>query len=266
MISFHYYYYLYHHIPIPVQNLIKNLYTGFKASVITSEYHTPFLPIGRGVLQGDCLSPLLFNMCFNIFIKYITAEKFRQFEYSNINVSGLSFRPVHWFQFADDAAVITGHERENQLLLNCFTIWCQWAGVIIRVDKCITFGMRKGPTKSTQFQPKLAINSKLVPPAKNDDSFRSLGRHFDFTMSNEKHKSELIEISESLMFDLDKLAMHPKNKLHLYQKYVLFKISWYLTAANISNTWVCKNLIANGSNFLLVQLSAPSFFPKQSLV
>ena len=133
----------YYHIPIHVQNLIKNLYTGFKTSILTSEYHTSFLPVGRGVLQGDCLSSLLFNMCFNAFIQYIKAEKFRQFGYSCNNDSGLSFRPVHWFQFADDATVITGQERENQLLLTCFSIWCQWAGMIIRVAKCVTFGMRK---------------------------------------------------------------------------------------------------------------------------
>ena len=38
--------------------------------------------------------------------------------------------------------------------------------MIIRVDKCVTFGMRKGSTKSMQFQPKLIINSELVPPVK----------------------------------------------------------------------------------------------------
>ena len=247
----------YHHIPIHVQNLIKNLYTGFKTSILTSEYHTSFLPVGRGVMQGDCLSPLLFNMCFNTFIQYIKAEKFRQFGYSNNNDSGLSFRPVHWFQFADDAAVITGQERENQLLLNCFTIWCQWAGMIIRVDKCVTFGMRKGSTKSMQFQPKLIINSELVPPIKNGGFFRYLGRHFDFTMSNEKHKSELVEVLESLMPDIDKLPMHPKNKLLLYQRYILSKISWNLAVANISKTWVCENLDNRVSKYIRQWLELP---------
>jgi len=55
----------------------------------------------------------------------------------------LSLRPIHWFQFADDAAVVSGQENENQLLLNRFTLWCQWADMIIRVDKCVTFGMKK---------------------------------------------------------------------------------------------------------------------------
>ena len=179
-------------------------------------------------------------MCFNTFIQYIKDEKFRQFGHSyNIDL-GLSFRPAHWFQSADDAAVSTGQERENKSLLYCFAIWCQWAGMNIRVDKCVTFEMRKGSTKSTQFQPKLIIDSELVPPIMNDDSFRYLGRYFD--MSNEKRKSELTKILGSLLSDIDKLPMHPKNKLHLYQRHVLSTISWHLTVANISKTWICENL------------------------
>ena len=58
----------YHHIPNHMNNLIRSLYTDFKTSVITSEFRTHFIPVGRGVLQGDCLSPLLFNMCFNTYI------------------------------------------------------------------------------------------------------------------------------------------------------------------------------------------------------
>ena len=109
---------------------IKSLFTDFKTSIITSEFRTPFIPVGRGVLQGDCLSPLLFNMCFNTFIQHIKTEKYRQF--------GFSFQflnPIHWFQFADDAAVISSQESENQHLLNRFSIWCR------------TFGIKKALTK-----------------------------------------------------------------------------------------------------------------------
>ncbi len=72
----------YHHIPEHVKLIIKSLYTDFKTSIITSEFRTPFIPVGRGVLQGDCLSPLLFNMCFNTFIQHIKTEKYRQFGFS----------------------------------------------------------------------------------------------------------------------------------------------------------------------------------------
>ena len=65
-----------------------------------------------------------------------------------------SLYPTHLFQFADGAAVITDLEHEDQVLLNYFTRWCKWAGVKIRVDKCITYGIKKATT-SVQFLPKL---------------------------------------------------------------------------------------------------------------
>ena len=75
-----------------------------------------------GVLQGDCLSPLLFNMTFNTFIQHIKSEKFRQLGFLKVSENGMRLNPTHWFQFADDAAVVTGQEKENQLLLNRFTV------------------------------------------------------------------------------------------------------------------------------------------------
>ena len=64
----------YHHIPEHIKLILNDLYTDFKTSIITSSFQTPFIPVGRGVLQGDCLSPLLFNMCFNTFIQHIKDE------------------------------------------------------------------------------------------------------------------------------------------------------------------------------------------------
>ena len=61
----------YHHIPDHVKLLVRSLYTEFKTSIITNEFCTPFVSIGRGILQGDCFSHLLFNLCFNTFLQHI---------------------------------------------------------------------------------------------------------------------------------------------------------------------------------------------------
>ena len=169
-----------HHIPSHIRNLIRNLYTDFHTYVITSQFRSPFLHVGRGVLQGDCLSPLLFNLCLNTLIQHINEEKYSQFGFSASYGPGSSFVPIHLFQFADDAAVISGHKQENRILLNRFYIFCKWAGIHIRVDKCITFGIRKHSRRSTRCQPKLLIDGDLAPAVKTGDSFRYLGRYFDF--------------------------------------------------------------------------------------
>ena len=107
--------------------------------------------MGYGVLQGDCLSPLLFNLCLNNFIQHVKAEKYRQFGFSYNTSSDTSFIPLYSFQFADGAAVISGQEQKNQIQFNHSSIWCKWACMKISVDKCVTFGTKKSSTKSTQF-------------------------------------------------------------------------------------------------------------------
>ena len=59
-------------------------------------------------------------------------------------------RPTHWFQFTNNASVVTGQEYETQILLNAFSTWCTWSKMITRVDKCHTFGITKKSTTSTQ--------------------------------------------------------------------------------------------------------------------
>jgi hypothetical protein len=84
--------------------------------------------------------------------------------------------------------------------------------MIIRVDKCSTFGIKKTLTKSIQYLSKLLINKQLIPKINIGEPFQYLGRYFSFNMSDEHHKSELISIVEELMVDIDSKPLHPKNK------------------------------------------------------
>ena len=79
--------------------------------------------------------------------------------------------PRHWYEFADDAAVVTGLEHENQVLLNAFNHWCTWANMIIRVDQCHSFGMKKVGSSAKQYKPKLYINNELIPAIEINESF-----------------------------------------------------------------------------------------------
>ena len=75
-------------------------------------------PIGvhRGVLEGDSLSPLLFNLIINTLINTIKSEKIECMGYFYQNC----LRPKHWFQFADDPVIVTALESDNLHLCNVF--------------------------------------------------------------------------------------------------------------------------------------------------
>ena len=68
-------------------------------------------------------------------------------------------------------------------------------------------------TTFIHFQPQLLINSALVPQVKANESFRYLGRYYDFGISNKVHKKELISTLTETISKTDQFPLHPKNKV-----------------------------------------------------
>ena len=200
-----------------------------------------YLLIADHCFQIYCSVCIVFivSICVSFLYICLTSETLH---YPWIPSSYKLLNPTHWFQFADDAAVITGQESENQYLLNRFAIWCQWSDMIIRVDKCSTFGIKKAFTKSVQYLPKLIRNNSLIPVIEIGKSFCYLGRYFDYEMSDDEQKLELVSLLSSQMKEIYLKPLHPKNKILLYSRYVLPKLSWHLTITSISKTWVAENL------------------------
>ena len=104
------------------------------------------------------------------------------------------------------------------------------------VDKCSKLGIKKSSTSSTQYLPKLIINYEVVPTIDIGKSFRYLGRHFNYNMDNQIHMSEVLNLLLALMNIVDSLSCHPKNKLLIYHQFVLPKLSWHLTVADLCKT------------------------------
>ena len=54
--------------------------------------------------------------------------------------------------------------------------------------------------------------------------------------------SDLIDVTNHLLRKINDFPFHPKNKLFLYHRSVLSKISWNLTIADINQIWIVQNL------------------------
>ena len=131
--------------------------------------------------------------------------------------------------------------------------------MIIKVEKCDSLGTKKWQTKCTQIKPKLYLNNKRMNTVKFDESFvYYLGRHFDFNMTNKDHKVILLSKTNELLNTIDNLPLHPKNKILLYQRYLLSKIRWHLTVADLPIIWVKQNLDNIASKFIRSWLEIPA--------
>ena len=79
----------------------------------------------------------------------------------------------------------------------------------IRVDKCVAFGLKTFSTRSMQFQPKLFINKEIVPTVKSGESFRYLGRYFNFEMDDKDHKVQIQSCLLNMLQRIDSLTILP---------------------------------------------------------
>ena len=70
----------------------------------------------------------------------------------------------------------------------------------------------KKNTSSTQTQTNLFVNNEAIPPLKDDENFKYLGRYFNFSMNNQKYKEELLETTTTTLININKLLLHPNKK------------------------------------------------------
>ena len=218
----------FHHIPDHIIWLKQSLYTNCCISIVTGKYFTLPITIGKGLLQGDRLWLLLFNLVINTFINTTEQEK--------LNFKGYIYYgcipPKHWLQFADDTAIFTTLESDNQYLVDAFTKWSSCAGLIIIVDKCSIFDIKKVRTDLTQYTPCLKIANEQIPSTEMNKSFTYSGKDLNMHMSNDHIKSQLVSTIKQYLQITNRLPLHPLKKIKICQRFIFSNLKQQFSIYN----------------------------------
>ena len=158
--------------------------------------------------------------------------------------------PRHWFQFADESALVTSTEGDIQALLNVFTKWCKWAGLRICPRKSKIFAMRKCSTRSVQFSPYLRVNNEQIRTVKLDEEFVYLDKTFSMNMKTLNIENEPKKDLRDHIENIHCLPLHPKHKTNIVVRYMYSKLHCRLTTSDISHTWVKQNIDSIVTEFL----------------
>ena len=97
-------------IPDHLTCLLRNLYAGQEATVITGHGTTDWFQIGKGVYQGCILSPCLFNL----YAEYIMRNAGLEEAQAGIKIAG---RNINNLRYADDTTLMEESEEELKSLL-----------------------------------------------------------------------------------------------------------------------------------------------------
>ena len=97
-------------IPDHLTCLLRKLYPGQEATVRTGHGTMDWFKIGKGVHQGDILSPCLFNL----YAEYTMQDARLDESQARIKIAG---RNINNLRYADDTTLITESKEELKSLL-----------------------------------------------------------------------------------------------------------------------------------------------------
>ena len=116
--------------PVDAVQIIGNI-CSHSNTIFSGDYFgkTKEIPIQRGTIQGDTLSPYLFIIFLEPLLRWLNQG---DYGYS----FGTSTATINSVAYADDLAVITNKLTSLQIQLNKLDKYCIWAGMDLGISKC----------------------------------------------------------------------------------------------------------------------------------
>ena len=142
------------------RRLIINLYMQQKSVVKVMQEYSQESDIGRGVRQGCCMSPLLFNL----YAEAMMTDAMDEVE-EGIKVGGKLLKDV---RFADDQGMIAGTERGLQKIMDSLNTTAEQYGMKINIKKTKVMRVSRNGGEVVN----IVINGRRVEQVK---SFKYLG-------------------------------------------------------------------------------------------
>jgi hypothetical protein len=128
-------------------NLIGNIYSNSSTKFFGAYFgQTKPVPIQRGTIQGDTLSPYLFIIFLEPLLRWI--------ERGNLGYKlNTSQHTINSDAYADDLAIITNDIKAIQPQINKIDKFCHWAGMELGIPKCTIIGCPNNkPMPATTFK------------------------------------------------------------------------------------------------------------------
>ena len=210
-------------LPDDFTKLVSNLYSGASTEFITPHGCTSPVGIGRGTLQGDPLSPLLFDLMIEPLIRWLNAAD----KGYHITSCGLKLSSK-WY--ADDGTLVTNSVDDMISLLAIVQQFSDWSGIHLNVGKCKVTAyihelqtLRRTRDRDDALRARLAhitLDGRPIGSLTQDEPLPGgyLGTSLTASLSPEAHlhwtKAQLSLIGEALK--TTPLPPHIKQRLLLY--------------------------------------------------
>ncbi|KAI8512078.1 hypothetical protein Bbelb_111780 [Branchiostoma belcheri] len=215
--------------PPIITTYIKNLYSRLRGKVKGPGWETDPFTFGRGVFQGDNLSPIIFLTVFQPILQHLKGLEQQH---------GYCLNGQHYITlpFADDFCLITTNKRQHQKLITQISSNTKSMNLSLKPCKCKSMSIVSG--KSTDISFTIAGDPDKTT---KDAPEKFLGGYITFSSKTKETYSDiLVKTVETTIENISKSAIRNEYKLRVYMEYAFPSWRYMLMVHDLTDTQLQK--------------------------
>ncbi len=201
---------------------VKDLYTNFRTRLWDGRSER-MVVVERGILQGDPLSPILFNLVMDQLLKEIPEENGFPVEKDGPKLNGAAF--------ADDLSGVTCSEvGMKSSLIRLDDASSHW-GMSFNGAKCSYMALVAERSKTAKVETgfSFSLGGEPIKAVSGDESWRYLGAHFSSKGLNDVPDKLPLWLSR-----LKKSGLKPQQKLFILKTFLIPRLYFHLCMSKAS--------------------------------
>ena len=242
-----------HDLGFPTDSIdvIRSIYTDAHTRIVlnpTTNLMTDPIHVGRGTIQGDTLSPLVFLLFLEPLLRWLTVGG------HGYTPSPFTSHPHQTTQscpaYADDLTVLTTSSRRLKHQFQKICMYCKWGGLSINPKKCAATGILHhqastglAPTLPdqtallrSQLEHTMTINGHEVPFFPPNQPYKYLGVWLSMNLDFRTHFNELIATLQKKGKCLVAANVLPKQALSVLKHCVMKAASYSFAITPFSDS------------------------------
>ena len=238
--------------------VVADLYSGVSTRVVlqrSARLATGPIPVGRGTIQGDTLSPLVFLLYLEPLLRWLATGSRGYTPRFHTPDSPEASTPTHIpsysdLTFADDLVALASTPSDLLIQFNKILAYCRWGGLSLNPTKCAVTGALhrhaltglastltdQASLLSAQLGGKLVVGDTPVPILPPDKPYKYLGVWITMTLNFSFHFTSLAQDILAKGRQLVEARVSAKQSLHIINRVLKPKIAYCFPIAPFSDT------------------------------
>lgn len=209
--------------PTDAVDVIKNLYTAATTEIITPYGNTSRIPIERGTLQGDTLSPFLFSLCMEPLLRWLKVGARGYLSTSTVADEQCRIASL---AYADDLIIATSSVDDLTVQAAKISAHADWMGLNVNNKKSLVTGIdhkaqgRRGQDRNHHLAAQLSgiyLQNKHVAFQNPYQPFTYLGIEFTMDLNWQPQFARIVTKLKAKLQALAKSFAAPAQKLRIIE-------------------------------------------------